>query len=165
MQVPQSNNSDYTITRVQCSPRITGLHIFVPYPVGQVVRQLGCIDDNAKYTVEHVQQQRQLKRMVDAQKHFHCSQMYVSQVSNVRHAESRYSQPCRAAGRGIDPTFPPRVLRFVDQIRYVFVEVLQSKVQCQTHDVEELFDHNAIDVRQERKQANEVLLLEPMYKK
>jgi len=54
------------------------------------------------------------------------------------------------------------VLGLVDQVLYVLVDPFQPDAQCQARDVEKLFDHDAIDVGQEREQADEVPVIEPV---
>jgi len=49
----------------------------------------------------------------------------------------------------------------MDQVLHVLVDPFQPDAQCQARDVEKLFDHDAIDVGQEREQADEVPVIKP----
>lgn len=126
-----------------------------------MVRHLRRVEHDTAHAVDHVQQQWQLKRSVDAGKLLRGPQVCGPQSPDVRCAESRYAQVSQTSGPGASPTPPPRVLGLVDQVLYVLVDPFQPNAQCQARDVEKLFDHDAIDVGQEREQAYEVPVIEP----
>jgi len=126
-----------------------------------VVRHLRRVDYDAAHAVDHVQQQRQLKRPVDALKRLRGPQVCGPQSPDVRCAERRYAQVGRTSGRGVRPAPPPWVLGLLDQVLYVFVDPFQPDAQRQARYVEKLFDHDAIDVGQERQQADGVPVTEP----
>lgn len=127
-----------------------------------MVCHLRRVEHDAAHAVDHVQQQRQLKRPVDALKRLRGPQVCGPQSPDVRCAERRYSQVGRTSGLGVRPAPPPWVLGLVDQVLYVFVDLFQPDAQRQARDVEKLFDHDAIDVGQEREQADEVSFTEPV---
>lgn len=153
MQVPQPDDSHSPIARVQGSASVRDRRASVPYDVGKMVRYLGRVEQDAAHAVDHVQQQRQLKRAVDARKRLRHPQVSEPQVPDVRLTERRYAQAVRMSSRGTRPASPPRVLGLVHQVLYVLVDPFQADAQCQASEVEKLFDHDAIDVGQEREQA------------
>lgn len=161
MQVPQPDDPHAPITRVQHRAGVCEVCAFVPHDVDQVVRHLGRVEYDAAHAVDRVQQQRQLKRAVDAREHLGRVHVRGPQVPDVRHVERRYAQSRRTSGRGVRPAPPPWVLGLVHQALYVLMNPLQPDAHCQARDVEKLFDYDAIDVGQEREQADEVLVVEP----
>jgi len=148
VQIPQPDDPHTPITRVEYGARVRDRRALVPYDVGQVVCHFGRVEQNATHAIDHVQQQWQLERVVDAGKRLGRPQMRESKVPDVRRAKRRYSQVGQTSGRGTCPASPPRVLGLMDKVLYVLVDPFQPDVQCLTRDVEKLFDHDAIDAGQ-----------------
>jgi len=87
-----------------------------------MVRYLGRVEQDATHAVDHVQQQWQLERAVDARKRLRHPQVSEPQVPDVRRTERWYAQAVRMSGRGTRPASPPRVLGLVHQVLYVLVD-------------------------------------------
>jgi len=141
--------------------------LFLPYVDGYVERDAVHIDDDSEHAVEHAQRQRQLEQTVDAGEQFHARAVHGPQVAYVGRAERGYTHAAghrstaaaaaaATAARGHRrPTSPPRVFGLVHQRLDVVVQRPEPKIQRHTHQVEELFDDDARDVRQRREQTDQ----------
>lgn len=155
VQVPESNDPGHAVARPHGSVGVVDAFLLLPDDDGHVERDAVHVDDDAEHAVEHAERERQLEQTVDAREQLHASAVNGPQVADVGGAERGYAEPRRSAGRGRHPAPPPRVLGLVHQPLDVLVQHPQSEVQGYAHQIEELLDHDARDVRQRRKQANQ----------
>lgn len=155
VQVPEPDDPGHAVTGPHGGVRVIDAFLLLPDDDGHVERDAVHVDDDAERAVEHAERQRQLEQTVDAREQVHASAVDNPQVADVGGAERGYAEPCRSRGRGRHPARPPRVLGLVHQPLDVLVQHPQPEVQGHAHEIEELLDHDARDVRQRRKQANQ----------
>lgn len=155
MQVPEPHDPNDAVARPHGRVHVVDRFLFLPYDNGHVERDAVHVDDDAEHAVEHAQRQRQLERAVDAREQLHARAVHVPQVAHVGGAERGYAgpRPSAAGRRPRRPAPPPRVLRLVHQRLDVVVQRPQPQVHRHAHQIEQLLDHDARDVRQRREQA------------
>jgi len=163
VQVPEPDDPDDAVTRPHGGVRVVYVFLLLPHDDGHVERYAVHVDDDAEHAVEHAQRQRHLEQAIDAGEQFHARAVDGPQVAYVGRAERGYAQPAgrghgstAAAGRGHGRQAPPaRVFGLVHQRLDVVVQGAEPEIQRHAHQVEELFDDHARDVRQRREQTDQ----------
>lgn len=164
VQIPKPDDPNDAVTRPHGGVRVVHVLLFLPYDDGHVERDAVHVDDDAEHAVEHAQRQRQLEQAVDSREQFHARAVHGPQIAYVGRAERGYSHPAghRSAAAAATtarghrrPASPPRVFGLVHQRLDVVVQRPEPKIQRHTHQVEELFDDDARDVRQRREQTDQ----------
>lgn len=165
VQVPEPDDPDDAVTRPHGGVRVVYVFLLLPHDDGHVERYAVHVNDDAEHAVEHAQRQRHLEQAVDAGEQFHARAVDGPQVAYVGRAERGYAQPAgrghgstaaASAGRGHGRQAPPsRVFGLVHQRLDVVVQGAEPEIQRHAHQVEELFDDHARDVRQRREQTDQ----------
>lgn len=134
------------------------MFLFLPYDDGHFERDPVHVDDDAKYAVEHAQGQRKLEQEIDAGEQFHAGAVDGPEVADIGDAERGYADWSGRAGLSATrhSALPPRVFSLVHQCLDVVVQDPEPEIQGYAHQVEKLLDHDACDVRQRRKQADQL---------